>query len=313
MEYRKLIKFGNSSFIISIPGKWLKRNKLSKGDVVYLEEDGESRLILYSNFEKEKKESEALIDTKNKNIGRVVEEIYRAYTDGFDVIKLIGDDINLISENIRKVMNNFVAVEIIEQTGNKIIAKNFLNIKDVKIKDVIRRIDIILRSMLRDSIECIGENKCDGIVQRDVDINRLCFMLERILKTAMNDPEISRKIDIRGIELLHVWYIVMNLESIGDEVKRISRFLDIIDLNTKQMKEIKIIYENIEKSYLDVMKAYYKSDKKLAFDVSNRKNELHEQCNKFFEKNQILRVGGMIEKMKAMVSWIKTISLVSYE
>ncbi|MAF51143.1 MAG: hypothetical protein CMH64_03555 [Nanoarchaeota archaeon] len=313
MEFRKLIKFGNSSYIISVPGSWLKRNQLSKGDVVCLEEEGNSKLIVYSKLEKEKKEKKILIDTSGKNLDVIIEEIYRAYTDGVDILSLTGNNIIGLSEGIRRTINNFVAVEIIEQTSDKIVAKNFLNVDDVKVKDVIRRIDIILRSMLRDSIGCVGTNSCSAVVQRDVDVNRLCFMLERILKNAMNNPEISRKVELSGIRLLHTWYIVMNLESIGDEVKRIARFLDAIDFNKKQKEELCNLYIDIEKSYLDVMKAYYKSDKKLAFDVNFRKDELHERCNKFVENSELALVGGMMEKMKAMVSWIKTISLVAYE
>ena len=106
MEYRKLIKFGNSSFIISIPSAWLRKNKLGKGDVVYLEEDGGSRLVLHSSTINKKEEKEFSIDTKGKDVDRVKEELYNAYIEGFDVIKLLGDNINEFSDEIRKVLNN---------------------------------------------------------------------------------------------------------------------------------------------------------------------------------------------------------------
>lgn len=313
MDYRKLIKFGSSSFVISLPSSWLKKNKLVKGDIIHLEEDGDSRLILHSKEEKKLDEKEILIDTNRKEFPRVQGEIYNAYIDGYDVIKLTGEDLNSVSENIRDIMNNFVAMEIIEQTNNKILAKNFLNVSDVKIPDVIRRIDIILRSMLEDSITCVDGVDCSNIVNRDKDINRLCFMLERILRLAMNNPSVSRQIGASGTELLRLWYIIMNLESIGDEIKRISRFMGGIEFNTRQKNQLKKIYSDIEKSYLDVMKAYYKNDKELAFDVNFRKDNLHERCDEFYERNHLLpKLSAMIEKMKALVAWIRTIALFVY-
>ena len=309
IEYRKLIKFGGSSFIISIPNLWLKKNNLKKGDVIYVEEDGGSRLILAPTNTVKREEKKVVIDTNNKSEHRVKEEVYRVYTDGADVIKLMGGNINKINEGIRKILNNLMAMEVIEQTNNTLIATNFLNIEDIKVRSVIRRVDIILRSMFVDSIE---SKKFEGVVNRDVDVNRLCYMLLRILKMGISDPGVSRKIGVDGIELLHVWFMILNMERIGDEVKRISRFLNRVKLDNKQKKELKKIYSDIELAYLDVMKSYYKDNKELAFDVSSRKDDLYERCNKFFEKNNVSVIGGMIEKMKGLTSWIGSIASVSY-
>ncbi|MDO8656313.1 MAG: AbrB/MazE/SpoVT family DNA-binding domain-containing protein, partial [Nanoarchaeota archaeon] len=45
MEYRKLISFGKSSFVVSLPKSWVIQNKLKKGDLIYMEEN-EGTLIL---------------------------------------------------------------------------------------------------------------------------------------------------------------------------------------------------------------------------------------------------------------------------
>ena len=45
-EPRKLIKFGSSSHIISIPQKWIQSNSLKKGDMIFLTESNENELIL---------------------------------------------------------------------------------------------------------------------------------------------------------------------------------------------------------------------------------------------------------------------------
>ena len=38
MEYRKLMAFGNSSFIVSVPKAWVEKNRLKKGDVLMVEQ-----------------------------------------------------------------------------------------------------------------------------------------------------------------------------------------------------------------------------------------------------------------------------------
>ena len=39
MEFRKIIAFGKSSFVVSLPKAWMVAHNLVKGDVVYLEEE----------------------------------------------------------------------------------------------------------------------------------------------------------------------------------------------------------------------------------------------------------------------------------
>ncbi|MBS3134491.1 AbrB/MazE/SpoVT family DNA-binding domain-containing protein, partial [Candidatus Woesearchaeota archaeon] len=46
MEHRNLIKFGNSSFVISLPKDWIDRNKLKKGDAIFIEQNGSENLII---------------------------------------------------------------------------------------------------------------------------------------------------------------------------------------------------------------------------------------------------------------------------
>mgnify|MGYP001191677169 CR=1 FL=1 len=45
-EARRLIKFGNSSHVLSIPKDWIDKNRLVKGDLVFLDENEFGQLIL---------------------------------------------------------------------------------------------------------------------------------------------------------------------------------------------------------------------------------------------------------------------------
>ena len=45
MEYRKLIRFGKSSLVISLPKGWTEKNKLGKGSLVYLDVNSEGLVV----------------------------------------------------------------------------------------------------------------------------------------------------------------------------------------------------------------------------------------------------------------------------
>ena len=60
MDYRRLIKFGNSSYVVSIPKDWLRKNKLEKGDMVYLNENGNNEIVLSPRIDEIEPESQTV-------------------------------------------------------------------------------------------------------------------------------------------------------------------------------------------------------------------------------------------------------------
>ena len=72
MEYRKLIKFGESSFVVSIPKTWMTKNNLKKGDLVYFSENGNNELIIAPQLkEEDKEEKKIIINADNKDIKKI--------------------------------------------------------------------------------------------------------------------------------------------------------------------------------------------------------------------------------------------------
>ena len=45
-KFRKIIKFGTSSFVLSLPIDWTKKNNLGKGDLVSISENVNNELVL---------------------------------------------------------------------------------------------------------------------------------------------------------------------------------------------------------------------------------------------------------------------------
>ena len=77
MEFRKLIRFGKNSYVISIPKPWVEKNKLKKGDTIYINENLDGLQI---NVREKKKISEQIraiiINTKAKALNQIQTEKY---------------------------------------------------------------------------------------------------------------------------------------------------------------------------------------------------------------------------------------------
>ena len=312
MEKRKLIKFGSSSHVLSIPNYWLKKHKLKKGDLLYFEENKNGELILFPELVGEESLKKITIKAENKSLERLGREVLSAYINNFNVIIIIGSNLNAIMKDIRKILHSFVALEIVEEDNKKIIAKDFLNLRDVSISENIRRMDIILRGMFEDLLKSAYQDLSDTIYQRDYDVNRFCFLILRAINGAMDNPAVARMLNVQNKDLLPLWRLSANMEDVGDEIKRVSRFLGAHELDDGMKKSITSIFLKVEKAYLDVMKAYYTGDIELAFHIDSLKDVLIDDCNKLFEKYPVSGVGRILERLKKLIYGIGSIGWVVF-
>jgi len=311
METRKIIKFGNSSHIISVPKSWIKENKLKKGDLVYLKKNSNGELILLPKEKEEATFKKAVIHATSKDMKLIEREILAAYIKGFNVLSVTAPDIKNKIPEIKKKLKNLAGVDILEKNSKEIIVADFLDIKSMSPKGIIRRIDNNLRSMYEDFELClenkkIKENEYKEIYGTDNEVNKFYFLLWKLTVLGLGDPLILHKLDLDQVELTHTWWLGMSMEKMGDEIKRIARNLKNKKFKKDTLKELLNIFIVIKKSYLDAMSSYYKKDIKLAYDVLSKRRDIIQECNSLSNKD--LRIGKITEKLKMIQSYIHDIA-----
>lgn len=307
MDSRKIVAFGKNSYIVSLPISWVKENKLGKGDSVYVDALGDELKITARENEEKTEPTEIIIDTKNKDLHFIETEIVSAYLKNYDIIAIKGDNLQDTAVDIKNIVHNLAGLEILEQTKSKIMVRYLLDTKEISIETLVRRIDIICRSIIDDSIHCSSDDEYEGIYQRDMDINRLVFLAYRVMRSALLNPRIAKSMRIHPIDVLTNWEIVMRLEKIGDQSKRVARHLR--KLSSKKIRsEIVTIYNEIKKDYADVMKAYYTKDDETAYRVATSAKKRVSACYNFLEKNHNMLALYIMTDLKSMVSYVKHIA-----
>jgi phosphate uptake regulator len=320
LESRKLISFGSSSYVISIPKAWVRKNKLEKGSPIYLSEKPDG-LIISPSTESKKQTKETQIDVSNKSIDRIKAEIVASYLNNYDIIEIRNakeEDM----QQIKGILRDLAGLEIMEQTQTKIVVKDLINIKEVSIKTLIRRIDIIIRSMFDDLIAG-SHGKMGSLLksfyQRDIDINRLYYLVRRVMTAALEDPTIRRMLETNSIELVFDWEIALRLEKIGDQLKRMAKRMNEVKLENRPNKYIDCILGELCATYLDIMKAYYSKDKNIAFNVELKNVSRVQNCddllehlekNRDMDMHEIDNLVILTEKFKDMSASIKNIARV---
>ena len=204
------------------------------------------------------------------------------------------------------MIHNLIALEIIEQTSETIVARDFLNMKRISVTQLIRRMDIITRAMIVDSKISAKEDIYDSLVQRDKDVNRLAILTLRTIKF-MNSTQHSW-------EDLYRYYVTYDhLERIADDAKRIARYLSKKGYKATELAKINDIYDAIEKIFGDAMKAYYLRDAALAQKTSKfiRENVL-QHCNDLEENTKNKNCAILVEKFRTLCNHIKNIDRINY-
>ncbi|MBI4440603.1 phosphate uptake regulator PhoU [Candidatus Woesearchaeota archaeon] len=313
MEFRRLISFGKSSFVVSLPKSWVRRNKLKKSDFIYIAEKDEE-LVLSPKADAQQEEKRSItIDIDGKDYFQIKREIIPAYINHYHTITVVGKELRERSKDVREILHNLVALEIMEQTAEKIVAKDFLNMERIDMGNLMRKMDVIIRAMMSDSILNFEENSYENLKQRDQDVNRLAFLLFRAIRYAYNNPAILKLYKCNNIDLLTAWQLANAMEKFADETKRVARLKRNFKFSRQQQQELLPICREIEKSYLMIMKAYYNSDKGLAYQVAGRRRPLMAQINEMAEKHRDeTSMIYMTEKLKGLVANCNTITRIVY-
>ena len=312
MEFRKLISFGKTSYVISIPKSWIIRNNLSKGDLLSLEEYMGNLVVSPKATEKEPEVKEALINIDKKSINYIRREIIQNYINNVSKMMLTGNELKEKAVGVRNILHNLVALEIMEQTKDRIVTKDFLNMETISIQDTIRKIDIIIRSIIIDTKTAEDISLYDNISHRDEDVNRLTFVVLRAIKNALDNPPMLKKYGLTYSDLLVYWQIANTLERFADDCKRIAKSLSAKDISAKSKKEIIKLYTEAEQLYLKIMKSFYNKDKKAAFDILDDMKSLIGKCSDLSEKQKTIPAILILEKLKRMVSNEHTIARIIY-
>ena len=297
MYTRKLVKAGPSSHTIALPKEWITTNNLKKGDFVHLHPFANQQLILSATTETSlpaiAKEKHIEIDDKASETIR--REITAAYINNYRLITLTGKTLPEKAKAIREMIHHFVALEITEQHSQKIVAKDFLDLNEISVDKTIKRIDMMIRTMFEDL------STAQSLDMRDEDVNRLYFLLVRLLKSSLTEPAIAKKLSLAPHEILAFWQLTHDLESLADHLKQASEIISKNN-NNKQSNEL---YKTLHKTYVNAMTATYQKDKSSAEKIAQQRTEISQQINKMLEKPALTSLG---EHASAITTHILNIS-----
>ncbi|MCZ7399865.1 MAG: AbrB/MazE/SpoVT family DNA-binding domain-containing protein [Candidatus Methanoperedens sp.] len=237
METRKVYVSGGSTYVMSLPKKWVKKTNLKPGDSLVVTEHGGSLLIETSVIEKESQVKEIKISqiTSSEALERILIAFYLV---GYDTIKIKLDrkDHLAYRESIRKILDYLIGVELVEDTNEAMTLEIMLDYKRMSTMQILQRMFSIDRSMLLDlgkALKTIDIGLAKDVMIREREIDRLYFLVVRQLKSAVEYQQIAEKLGIENQrDCLGYRIAVKALERIADHIENIAKsYIQLQEIN----------------------------------------------------------------------------------
>ena len=315
MDYRKLIAFGKNSFVISVPKQWIKHNKLNKGDLIYLDESGPNLILSKKESQRLNTEKEKTISIDGKSLKRIQREVNSAYVLNHRKITLKGEEIRTRLGDLQRIFDNLIALEVMEQTPDEIMAKDFLSMSKVSVKETFQKMDVVIRAMFKEINISFTEETYNNITERDRYVDRLYLLLYRTVLFNLDNPLRSLKnLQLNSIELHNFLLSGFYLEGIADELRRIARFSYQLSISDSENKSLSEFLDKLYKYYLETIKAYHSGDGDLALGLSDYKAELNLDLDKLKDRNKdVEHYANLISRIRRLISFNHNLGRLAYQ
>lgn len=318
MEYRKLISFGKSSYVVSLPKGWVVQNKLKKGDLIYFEENGSNLLIRKEEDKSTKIEPEKLIMIDRRSDLSIQREVCSAYIRNYHKIVLKGKEVKTRIKSLQRIIQSLIALEIMEQSSEMIVARDFLNMDSVSISELLHKMDLLTRTMFKEAADPSEGDNYENLNERDKDVNRLYFLLYRGVLYYLEHPlKILKTVKANTSEILAWYFAAFYIEAVADEIRRTVRYSRLLKADQKLLSQIQTLLNDLENYYVQSMKAFSNKDAALALELSEKRNLFFDRINQlemvaFKEPSKASSIYNTLAHLRILTARIHNIGGIIY-
>ncbi|MEM2848889.1 MAG: phosphate uptake regulator PhoU [Candidatus Bathyarchaeia archaeon] len=260
MEIRK-IQFSSGSLFISLPKPWASRHSLKKGSPLFIEEREDGALVLYP-VERVRDASKSILIEISPDVEK---KITSRYWLGYDsiIVRSPSGRITLTDrERIKSLARRLIGLEIVEESASSIELQCFIEPASVPPIKVLRREYLLTVAMLKDLKDALTEHSLlESIIIRDDEVDKLYFLLVRILRMAIQNPSLSSKLGISPLDCMDYRLVAFFIESIADCIVSISeKLLGEQNFNGIAVENVKAMLEMLANIYVKSMEAFLTKD-----------------------------------------------------
>ena len=286
-ETRKLQITGGSTYIISLPKRWVTQNGLEKGSQLLIrQEENGSLAVLPPELGKTERTEEALIKVSPEDSSEaLIRKTVSVYLLGYNIIHIRAKDQKEILSTQRNAIKTFarnmlVGTEIVIDTSKDLTLQVLLSYPELSVPSALRRMSIITSSMHKDAITAlrnIDYQLAKDVRATDYEVNRFHLYIIRQLKMAIQNPRIITEIGLKKPkDCLGYRLITKMVERTADHATNIAKKVLLLkkQLDEEFLQTIQEMNEVAISSFETAIESLFRRDYDLAESVIARANKI---------------------------------------
>jgi phosphate uptake regulator len=327
-ETRKIQFTGKSSYIVSLPKRWIMDLGLKQGDPINVIRQGSSTLQISPTqnhtraLQIEDATFEVELDDDNSSI---VRKLISLYFLGFKTInvkpktgRFKPDQRTAIKDAVKKML---MGTEIISDSTGGITIQVLVNLIELSVNGAFKRMMHLTNTMISDALLALQESNHDlaqEVINTDDEVDRFGFYIIRQLKIAIQNEHMLKEMGFKNArDCLGYRLVVKNIERTGDHAVIIAK--DLLEFKKPIKKDIlKKIREMsefalsvLDDSCLALFKEDYSHAEKLikkSTEITKFEKKVLDSAKSLRDDEEIFRVRRMVENIRRIAEYASDIS-----
>jgi phosphate uptake regulator len=285
-EIRKIQFTGRSTYILSLPKRWMSEMRLKAGDPVTIVREANNYLSIIPSAVRSPSPIDEANSTvlSNESSNTIKRKVVSMYLAGYNIINLKAKTGRILPSQrdaVRDVVRrNLVGTEIIADASEIITIQVLLSLPELSINTAVRRMFLIAAAMHRDAMLSLAElnhELAEAVIKSDDEVDRFSLYILRNLVVATQNERILQEIGLRKpSDCLSYRVAVKSIERIADHASGIAdkcvAIKDKIDNETFQQidgmskRSLALITDSVE--------AFLRRDYSLADSIVDKANDM---------------------------------------
>lgn len=276
-ELRKVQETGGTYFI-SIPKQWARNRGVEKGSIVEVIQRADGRLVVDPHYGLVRNRAAATI-LPSPLLER---EITGKYLLGHNTIQIEGTErlSPKIFDRTRATVRRLIGLEIVEEDAKRIVLQCLLDPAVFPPEKVLRREYLFASSMHKDVQTALIEGDARlaaSIIERDDEVDRLYFLIVRLLRAAILNPRLAETMGLPLIACLDYRIVASHIESIADHVASFAdsvRFHFDTPIPRTVFTRVHTLCNRSAQLHEKAIRAFFLKDLNLVMDVLTEKRSI---------------------------------------
>jgi phosphate uptake regulator len=290
MMHRKIIKSGQTSFVLSLPINWIRKNKLSSGSTINVSENDFGDLILLVDKKIQQSEQEIItIKVDNKERKEINLELLIAYVRDPNLIIFEGKEIVSKASTIIGKIQKYIGLDIIEQDINSITVKNFFSLdEEVSPYVLLKKMDFINRTNLTLLKRFFNKNFANEdffeLQKLHEQNNNLFILTKKCILKLLEYPLLMKKIKTNNLQIVKDRIFAQSLIRISFNLRILGNAFLLLGVKRAEIKDFEIYFNTFYNQYLSLLKAFYNKDNDAVYNFLKHSSEETSELEQFMKR-----------------------------